>query len=87
MFNGLQKIYWLNFKSIYSWEDFIGYEFASLKGNLAAAVYSQLFVSWNALIGTDGLGYIKLMAAIGYVDPVFYDEIVEKLKNKKPAET
>lgn len=82
MFSGLQKIYWLEFKNTYIWEEFIEDQFNVLKLNVSNFMKTQLFKFWCIYVKTNTF-YIRILATISYVKPDFYDEIIEKLKNKK----
>lgn len=80
LFNGLQKIYWLKFKDLYSWDEFISIHFANLHvQDLQNAAIVRI---WKKTIGSNSF-YFPVLVAIQFVDPNFYNEIIEKLKNKK----
>lgn len=81
LFNGLQKIYWLNFKNIYSWEQFIEYQFNLLKSMASEWTESSIRNLWEKFVKANAF-YIRILAGISYVKPDFFDEIVEKLKNR-----
>lgn len=82
LFNGLQKIYWLmNFNKIYSWESFINYEMTSLRNDITNFQESQLMTTWSKIVGKNDI-YIRLLATISYLKPDFFNDIIERLKNK-----
>lgn len=82
LFNGLQKIYWLKFKDLYDWEEFINVNFASLNTHVQDLQNAAIVKIWEETIGSNSF-YFPVLIAIKFVDPSFYREIVEKLKNKK----
>lgn len=81
LFNGLQKIYWLKFKNVYSWEKFIEFHFTDLKRGAYDWMKSAVRLLWNECIGGNDF-YVRILSSISYVKPEFFDEIVEKLKNR-----
>ena len=80
-FNGLQKIYWLGSSKIMSWESFVNHQMNGLKINVADWEKSELAESWRNIVKSN-IFYLKILAGISYANPDFYDEIIEKLKNK-----
>ena len=82
LFNGLQRIYWERFKD-YAWEEFIDSQFSIFLKELTSIETSQLASLWKKTFGGNNLSIFKVLAAIGFANKPFYDEIVEKLKNKE----
>lgn len=84
-FNGMQKIYWLKFKDIYSWSGFVESQLRMLSHGFVDFRKSQIFMLWKTIVGKN-LFYINLLAAIGYADRCFYEKIIDRLKNEEPVE-
>lgn len=82
LFNGLQKIYWLKFKDVYSWEEFINVHLTNLYAHVQDLQNTAIIRIWKETIGSNSF-YFPVLVAIQFVDPSFYREIIEKLKNKK----
>lgn len=80
LFNGLQKIYWLKFKDVYNWEEFISIHFDNL--HVQDLKNAAIIRIWKEIIRSNSF-YFPILVAIQFVDPSFYREIIEKLKNKK----
>ena len=84
LFNGLQKIYWLKFKDIYEWDSFIDLHFSSLKNyvaNVSKIQESEIYKYWKKIVVNNDF-YFIVLAVIWILDQDFFNEIVEKLKNK-----
>lgn len=79
LFNDMQKNYWLHHKEM-SWEEYVDILAYDLKN------YSLNYM--NSLLGKEwekddcSFLFLDLLACIAYVNPSFFDEIIDKLKNK-----
>ena len=80
-FNGLQKIYWLYFSKSYSWEDYVEEQMKELKKNVFKYRDSFLTNVWKNNVDIV-LSHLDVLACISYVDEQFFNDIVERLKNK-----
>lgn len=80
LFNDLQKVYWLHYKQI-SWEKYMDAVSYTLKNDKVNYRQSLLGIHW----GNDDCNFLFLdiIACIAYVKPEFFDEIMEKLKNRE----
>ena len=82
LFNSLQKIYWLKFKDVYSWDEFINIHLTNLYTYVQDLQDAAIVRIWEETIGSNSF-YFPVLVAIQFVDPSFFNDIIEKLKNKK----
>ena len=81
IFNGLQKTYWTYFSKSYAWKDYVGEQMNEIKQNLFKyrdLILTRIWAADNEFM----LNYLDVLACISYVDEDFFNDIVEKLKNK-----
>lgn len=79
LFNDLQKHYWLHDKQM-KWEDYIGGVGSELLKNALSYRDSLFGTEWK----NDGCSslFLDLLACIGYVNTGFFNQIIDKLKNR-----
>ena len=82
LFDGMQKIYWKHFKDAFSWNEYVDAMMNGVKQNLASYTDAVIYKMWKTDIGIN-IFYLDILTGISYLNPAFFDEIVEKLKNKE----
>lgn len=80
LFNFLQKNYWLHYNKQMNWEEYMNTVAHTIKIDKIDYESSFFFKQWKS--DKCGLQIYDLIACIAYVKPEFFDEIVEKLKNR-----